>query len=142
MKSVFAGQPRAHGEAQVDLTRTIHSWWRAFPGRLECQKALFADLFLYELHILASFWIELIHFQLLSMELLIFGRSIEITRSSSGLKLDNFSHDSFFLRPVWRQFTKLYGANPWMSKAFPRRSHWADFLYLPLNSGLFCPMPK
>ena len=139
MESVLVGQPRTHGEAQVDLTRTLHSWRRAFlRGMLE----LFADLFLYELHILANFWIELIHFQFLSMELLILGRSIEISRSSSGLKLDYFSHDSFFLRPVWRQFTKLYGANPWMSKAFPRRSHWADFLYLPLNSGLFCPMPK
>ena len=103
---------------------------------------LFADLFLYELHILANFWIEFIHFQFLSMELLILGRSIEISRSSSGLKLDYFSHDSFFLRPVWRQFTKLYGANPWISKAFPRWSHRTDFLCLPLNSGHFCPMPE
>ena len=78
------GQPRTYSEAQVDLTRTLHNG----TGRrnaLECPKGLFADFLLYELHILSGFGVELVHFQLFGMELLIFGRSVEISGSSGGL---------------------------------------------------------
>ena len=62
MQSAPVFQPGAHGEAQVDLTGTLHRGKKRVPRVSELRRALFADLFLYEFYVFAGFGIELVHF--------------------------------------------------------------------------------